>query len=100
MKTVVYCKEGESVNDFRLDQWVKDFIAAEDGSVFKVGTSILFDLIRLYIARGDISYDSTVFEFDGQTIHIDNRGTLERWPVGFCDRWETILEEIIYLGNK
>lgn len=95
MKTVVYCKEGVAVSDFDAEDWVELFKKAADGTVYKVSTSLPFDIIRREIVKGNIAFESVEFEFEGKKIPINKYGAIPNWPRGFCDKVNGVAEDII-----
>ena len=63
-------------------------------------SSLLVDELRLLIKTGKIDYRAIVFKYtdiddNEHIIRSDADGRLNKWPKGFCDRRDEILEELI-----
>jgi hypothetical protein len=60
-----------------------------------VGNGELVNEFRVRVRRGELKHEEIVFEFKGETIKVDERANLDRWPKGMCDMVGKQLVEIM-----
>lgn len=84
-----YSNFGKPVNDFYVDDYVdsiiKDYKKGDAFPIYHFSSSNVFTRLRLAIVNGDISYNEVVFVFEGKDLIINQYGTINNWPNGFCD---------------
>ena len=89
---------GETVPDEKISSYVKDrIVIAEKYSPtleIIVGSSLIIEEIRALIAEKTISNKDVTFIFKGEEIHSGTDGSLEYWPIGFCDIYSNILRRV------
>ena len=100
--TVIYepnsnSKDVTMVPDGDAMDYVKDLIhAANMRPLIQVtGQALVVDCVRLCVARGMIPAGEVIFQFNGENIFVSKLGNLDRWPRGFCDYTDNILEELL-----
>jgi len=96
-KLTIHYAPGPPVSDFDLETVYKDLITrARRGDVTVThSTANIFERVRVGIVRGEILHGNVRFCYQGEELEPDENGRLERWPDGFLDVTERLLEELI-----
>lgn len=63
-------------------------------------TSLIFDMLRLEVVRGNIKHTDIIFMFEGKEVVVNEYGAIVDWPRGFCDHHGDVAENIIRLAAK
>jgi hypothetical protein len=67
----------------------------KNGGTVTIGSSLLFDYIRLEVKNGAISAEDVRVIFQGQHPAMYPDGRLSNWPRGFCDYFERVLDALL-----
>ena len=78
MKTINYNKEGESVSDYKIKEWVDNFINSDDSHA-SISTAMIIDEIRARIKEGKIDCGAIRIIVDGSPFRIDKDGRSNDW---------------------
>ena len=99
IKLTYDAEKGIAIPDGAFEVFVDNL--AKNGGELVFSTGAWFDLFRLYVKNGLINYqDVEVLYFKKETstwwqISINQNGTCDFWPNGFCDKTEKILAQLI-----
>jgi hypothetical protein len=99
---------GQTVPDGSAEEWVQRNIIfpttqsnqETDGTfTVTVGSFLLIDLVRLAMHRKKL-WEPVQFTFKNkngmyQFLTPDSDGRLTEWPTGFCDTYDTVLNELL-----
>jgi hypothetical protein len=104
---ITYAEFGIVVTSFNYDKEFKDFIEKYCECKEKgydtlrewYCTDLGIAMIRIMIVRNLIPFDEVVFRFEDKEMHPDEDARFHNWPVGFCDKMDEILGELM-IGNK
>lgn len=92
MLRIEYCAEGEVVSDFAIEEW---FDKVKGGGDFKVSVEMAVTRVRVAVNEGDLSHEDVVIVFRDMEQAPTINGRLHRWPDGFCDTFEKLLERLL-----
>ncbi len=100
MIDIEYCKSGESVSDFEVEEWfsqiLEDIQMVQDISIYRsVSTTLPIDRVRAAILEGELDYKNVRFVFKDKIIKSNEYGALSEWPDGFCDVGLKLIEKIL-----
>lgn len=96
MLTLVYREDGKAVSDFEAEElilkWVEEAEKSGRYAVF-ISTENVFVAARALVVRKGIKLR---FRYEDQIIEVGKDGrTRGDWPVGFCDKVDGWLTEIL-----
>lgn len=105
MLTVIYDKDSDSTPDHLAAQTAENAIKAylEKPGVdqeFSTSSFIMVEAFRVMVVRGKLKHTELEFEFEDQTITVDERVQLSSWPKGFCDIFDNFLSELLGWSTK
>lgn len=72
------------VPDHEIEEKIKDLISLDNVYV-AIGSEVIFDGFRVFIAEGKIDPSEIRLQFEGQDLECTNTGELKHWPKGLCD---------------
>jgi len=68
----------------------------EDGVLaLKYANETMVMMTRLLVKRGLLNHENIIYRFNGIDMHIDRDARLDKWPKGFCDNFDNMLDEIL-----
>jgi hypothetical protein len=100
MVIIHYCPEGEAVSDFAVEEWFEEVKRlrkrwGDDDLYREVSTTLPVSRVRVAINEGDLSPEDVLFVFRGEELVPTANGRLHRWPEGFCDAEQKLLERLL-----
>lgn len=94
--------DGEVVSDGLIKNWadkiVEDYKEVINMSI-TVGSGVMIDATRVLIMKKKLNYKEVNYRFKGLNLKVDKNGRLPVWPVGFCDVYDNILEELLEIDD-
>lgn len=93
----IHYAPGPSVSDFDLEK-VYQYIFArlqKCDVTLTCSNETLFLRIRVGVKEGDIPHENVRFVWRDQEFTPDKDGRLDRWPSGFLDTTDELLERMI-----
>jgi len=95
MIRIEYCKTGERINDFEVEEWVAGL---RDGD-YSVSTSVPIWAVKLAVVSGRLSASNVVFIYKGKEVPINEYGAMLDWPDGMANAEERYSCKIIQLAR-
>lgn len=98
--TIEYCEHGIYTSDQGAWEWLYQL----QNNILKngvrnqhitVANELMVELTRLLVVRKIIEPHQIIYKYKDQYIKISKDGGLKRWPKGFCDNWNSLLDELI-----
>lgn len=84
--------DGQHFPDGKVRE-VANKIAKGDIQVECTSSGLLLDYLRLLRAKREI--DELIFHYRDYALEVQPDGTLELWPEGFNDTFDTVLNELL-----
>ncbi len=103
MISIEYCKGGEAVSDFEVEQWFPKILEYAQLPTWvngAISTTPPLDRIRQAIAEGELDHNKVCFVFNGKEIKVNQYGAVQDWTNGFCDTGVKISEKILRAAMK
>lgn len=98
MITIDYSNTGIPYSDFAIDWFVGKVIEHKnEDRLFEISTGLCVDAIRLAVKQGKLDYREIQFSYNNNIILVDKNGSLDNWPSGFHDKFDSILNGILDL---
>lgn len=60
-----------------------------------VSNELVIQAIRELLCKDIIDHDSIQFKYKDTIITVDELGDLSPWPIGFCDTYDDIVDQIL-----
>jgi len=100
MKIIIeYCEEGEYLPDHEVQGWYDDLTQnIKNGVVnghIRLSSELMVEMTRLLVVRGILKRDEIIYRYKGEDLLISKNGRIHKWPKGFCDNRDNIMEEIL-----
>ena len=92
--TTIIWDDHVSIPDAAVDAFARDAVKAGLTEI-RVGTATMLNALRLEVKRGNLDPQNVAILFRDQQLHIDKYGELDHWPIGFGDKWDQQLGELI-----
>jgi hypothetical protein len=68
----------------------------DDGMEIKLSSEIVVTALRALVKEKKIPHESIIFKFNGTPLSaINSDGRIKKWPKGFCDHSDRILDRLI-----
>lgn len=86
MIRINFCKTGDSVSDWDIDETVKKLKVwapitwIEGEEVCNFSNFLLLDALRAEIAEGKLSLDDITFSVDDKPLEVNRYGVINPWP--------------------
>jgi hypothetical protein len=91
-----YTKKGYAIPDHKIEQDLLTNYALSQDSQIRTSSELVILVARTLISEGKMEKDKVEFKYEGESIGFaDERGRLERWPLGFCDTSEGYLGRLL-----
>lgn len=90
---IILSKKGESISDFEIENYVNDKIKNKQDIL--TSTGLVIDYIRVLVKEGSLTCSSVEIYFEKDKLKIDENGRLDRWPKGFCDKFEELTSRLL-----
>ena len=87
----VYQVDSEAWADHLVDFW---YDTIKDKEVVGFSTTIQFHKLRLEHKKGNIHITKIITK-DQEELNIDENGQLSKWPVGFQDEFNNLLDGLL-----
>ena len=108
MYYICYNCGGEAISDFSIEDRIDTLIRSHRHNqevIRSVSNSLFIHAFRARIAKGEIDHKDVTFihgYYDGTSLygialHPDKTGRIDKWPDGFCDRFDKYMEILIDL---
>jgi len=98
MVTIEYSSEGLCISDFMADKFAELVSRMATSGVAwttNVSSEIAILSVRAAISRGEIPNNLVIIRYGDEDIPIDRHGRIDKYPPGFCDKYDQYLEDIL-----
>jgi hypothetical protein len=101
MKTIEYQPIGAEVFcDTDCETHARAFLTSEGWDYIAVANELFITAARTLIAEGVFPNTEVEFKFQGKIMTVYPNGSLDHWPVGFCDTNEILLSRMLNARMK
>jgi hypothetical protein len=101
MITIEYAKNGKTYSDFEVEKFANEYCViyseTKKDTTYVVSNENIVDAMKLMVAEGKISNEHLQFKFEDELINVNNKGEIEKYPIGFCDYTTNILFKLFKL---
>ena len=91
---------GTVIPDGLIKDWADNLVKTSTNMNITVGSSLMIDTTRALIAKKKINHKEIIYRFKKQDLKPDKNGRLSVWPKGFCDTYDDVLEELLWIDSN
>ena len=97
IKLIYDAHNGMTLPDGKIKEWVHKYIDENQNIdvTLTIGQGFILNEFRLAVKQNKLDHNKITIHFGRWTIRVDKYGTLEYWPKGLDDYYDTLLNDMV-----